>query len=129
MVGGQRAETELGAAWLAHHPVDPARQLVAAAHLYGYATTAQYESVLGTVSAQFPVVIGETGERNCADNEIEGLLRWADAHEVSYLAWEWTTGECASKLALLTSYDGAPSGYGAGYGIICSKSSLLRSDR
>lgn len=115
MVGGNNWETELGAAWLSNRPTDPAGQLVAAAHLYGYAKPAQYNSDLGPVAAKVPVVIGETGETNCSDNEIEGLLNWADSHGVSYLAWEWSTGECGSKLSLITAFNGTPTPYGRGY--------------
>ena len=44
----------------------------------------------------------------------ESLLDWADAHDVSYLAWGWTTANCAGEPALITDYDGTPTSYGAG---------------
>jgi endoglucanase len=43
------------------------------------------------------------------------LLSWADGHGVSYLAWSWiASGNCAGEPALISNYDGTPSGYGVG---------------
>ena len=114
MVGGPNQESRLGKEWLANRPSDPAHQLVAAAHLYGYHPTGLLNNI-DSVAEQFPVVIGEMGETNCADNEIENLLEWANAHKVSYLAWAWSTGECTSELSLISSYGGTPTNYGLGY--------------
>jgi endoglucanase len=115
MVGGQALETQLGQEWLANRPSDPAGQLVAAAHLYGYHPVKQLNTELGVVAAKVPVVIGEAGELDCADTEIANLLQWADTNKVSYLAWEWVTGGCVSKLSLISNYNGAPTNYGLGY--------------
>ena len=38
---------------------------------------------------------------------------WADAHHVGYLAWTWDTWDCSSGPALITSYDGTPTAFGA----------------
>ena len=93
----------------------PPQQLVAAAHLYGYHPTESLNNHIGLVAKQFPVVIGEIGEMNCADNEIENLLQWADANKVSYLAWAWSTGGCDSEPALISNYNGMPTNYGLSY--------------
>src|ERR1035437_7069607 len=49
-----------------------------------------------------------------ATRHLMPLLRWADTKGVSYLAWSWFTGNCAGEPALISSYDGTPSGEGAG---------------
>jgi hypothetical protein len=42
-------------------------------------------------------------------------MDWADLHGVSYLGWTWDTWNCRSGPALITSYAGTPTGYGAGF--------------
>jgi endoglucanase len=115
LVGGLQKESELGKSWLRYRPDDPAGQLVAAAHIYDQANTANFESNLGVVADAFPVVIGEAGENNCADNDFDVLLPWADAHGVSYVAWAWYRGNCSTYPALISSYSGTPTNYGLGY--------------
>jgi endoglucanase len=115
MVGGIEWAGSAGAEWLAHKPTDPDGQLVASVHAYDQANVGRFNSNIGTVAAQVPVVIGEMGEKNCADNDIDVLMPWADAHGVSYLAWAWYTGECAAYPALISDYRGTPTKYGLGY--------------
>jgi endoglucanase len=115
MVGGLEHAGQAGEEWLTNHPKDPANQLVASVHLYGITSTDRLERNMGIVSAQFPVVIGELGEFNCADNDLEALLPWADAKGISYLAWAWYTGECGAYPALISNYNGTPTNYGIGY--------------
>jgi endoglucanase len=115
MVGGLEHAGEAGEAWLTNRPKDPANQLAASVHLYGLTSADRLERNMGIVSAQFPVVIGEIGEFNCADNDLEALLPWADAKGISYLAWAWYTGECGAYPALISNYSGTPTNYGIGY--------------
>jgi endoglucanase len=114
MVGGLELAGQLGREWLENRPADPQSQLVASAHLYGYTNVGKLDQNIGVVARQFPVVLGETGESNCADNDLSVLLPWADESGVSYLAWAWYTGECASY-ALVSDYSGTPTNYGLGY--------------
>ncbi len=114
IVSGLEKASVDGTEWLAHHPRDPGQQLVAGAHIYGQASIAGFEDNLGVVAKRFPVVIGEAGEKNCAHNDLDALLPWADLHGVSYLAWDWFTGACSDP-SLITSYTGTPTDYGAGY--------------
>ncbi len=114
MVGAMEA-TELGHAWLEHRPTDLAGQLVAAVHVYNQRSTNHFNSNIGTVATQLPVVAGEIGEMDCADEDIDSFLPWADSHGVSYLAWAWFVGECASYPALITDYNGTPTNFGIGY--------------
>jgi endoglucanase len=115
MVGGLEKASELGREWLANRPVDPDGQLVASAHVYDRASISYFESNIGVVASQFPVVVGELGETDCADGDIDAFLPWADAHGISYAAWAWYTSGCATYPSLITNYDGTPSNYGLGY--------------
>ena len=115
MVGGLEDASELGKAWLENRPTDPAGQLVASVHVYDGGSISHFDTDIGAVAAQFPVVAGEIGEMDCADEGIDSFLPWADAHGVSYLAWAWFVGECASYPSLISSYNGTPTNYGIGY--------------
>ena len=110
--------------WAEFAPVDPLGQLAASLHVY-YGTPAAPEwspcfradcwsGSIAPLSATTPVVIGEVGEHDCGSALMMPLLRWADSAGVSYLAWSWLTGRCAAEPALITGYDGTPSGAGAG---------------
>ena len=61
-----------------------------------------------------PFVTGELGEKDCTSKFIDVYMPWADAHNVSYLAWAFNTGVCNGP-SLITNYYGAPTPYGAGY--------------
>jgi endoglucanase len=114
MVNGLERASLDGPEWLGHHPIDPAGQLVASAHIYGQKKVARFESNLGVVAARFPVVLGEVGEKDCRDVDLDALLPWADQHGVSYLAWDWFTGECSDP-SLISDYSGTPTPFGIGY--------------
>lgn len=110
--------------WTEFKPADPAGQLAASIHIY-YNNPADpewapcylqscWDGTIAPLSATTPVVIGEVGEHDCDSALMMPLLRWADTKGVSYLAWSWFTGNCAGEPALISSYDGTPSGEGAG---------------
>jgi hypothetical protein len=115
MVGGLEDASELGKGWLENHPTDPAGQLVASVHVYDQGSISHFNANIATVGAQFPVVAGEIGETDCADDTVDIFLPWADSHGVSYLAWAWFVGECASYPSLISSYNGTPTNFGIGY--------------
>jgi hypothetical protein len=103
--------------WLANEPNDPDHQLAASAHLYNFSgcnTSSCWDSTIAPVASKVPVVTGEIGENDCAHGFIDSYMAWADAHAVSYLGWSWNTANCSSGPALITSYAGAPTAYGAG---------------
>lgn len=115
LVGGVGWASDLSG-WLAHRPTDPAGQLAASAHIYsfsGCSTASCWDSTLAPVAAQVPLVTGEVGENDCATAFTTSYLDWADAHGVSYLGWTWNTWDCASGPALISSYDGTPTAFGA----------------
>ncbi len=116
MLGGLAYANDLSG-WLAHVPADPLGQIAASFHLYNFnaCTDAScWSSTIATVAAQHPVVTGELGENDCAHGFIDTYMPWADAHGVSYLGWTWNTWNCSSGPALITAYDGTPTGMGTG---------------
>ena len=107
-----------GSTWLRSRPTDPARQLIAEAHVYGKnacATTACFNSSMGPITKVVPLLFAETGETydasDCGSHYISSFMDWADHHGVGYEAWTWDTwGNCG---ALIRDYRGTPySGYG-----------------
>lgn len=103
--------------WLANEPNDPDHQLAASVHIYNFSgcnTSSCWESTIAPVAAKVPVVSGEIGENDCAQGFIDSYMAWADANGVSYLGWSWNTANCSSGPALITSYSGTPTAYGAG---------------
>jgi endoglucanase len=105
--------------WLRHAPRDPFRNLAASWHFYPWNpcnTQGCWNRQVAPVIAKVPVIADEFGEDNCADNSIDPLMTWLDAHSTGYLAWAWNADwQCSSGPSLITNYDGTPTGYGAGY--------------
>ncbi len=108
--------------WLAHEPSDPLHQLIASDHNYGGLSPCDLaceEAILAT-HRHVPVLFGEFGETDCGSGYIDAMMRFADAHGIGYLAWAWDATSpggwsCRSGPSLITSYDGAPTAYGAGF--------------
>jgi hypothetical protein len=103
--------------WLAHKPVDPTGNLMAGFHLYNDVPCANagcWNSTVGAVAQQVPVVTGELGERDCAHGFIDGYMSWADAHGVGYLGWAWNPTDCAGFPALISDWSGNATNFGVG---------------
>ncbi|MGW7272600.1 glycoside hydrolase family 5 protein [Streptomyces sp. NPDC054864] len=103
--------------WLEHKPTDPAGNLAAAWHVYNFnacSTSSCWDAQLAPVAAEVPLVAGEIGENTCSHGFIDSVMKWLDAHQASYLGWTWNTWNCASGPALISSYDGTPTAFGAG---------------
>jgi endoglucanase len=132
MVGGPQYAGALDQ-WANYKPTDPTGQLAASVHIYFDRASSPewspcyrqscWDGVMAPLAQSTPVVIGEFGEHDCASSLIDGsalnpvqqsLLSWADNHGVSYLGWSWFTGNCAAEPALISAYDGTPTGFGAG---------------
>ena len=109
--------------WLAHEPPTPTHQLVVSFHTYNFSgcnDASLLERNTSPRSRTLPVVTGEFGESGCTDSYIDPYMPWADAHGISYLGWTWDSTEapsnwsCSAGPALIKSYDGTPTAYGAG---------------
>jgi len=105
--------------WLANEPADPDHNLAASWHSYNFNACSNlscWASQVAPVIAQVPLVAGEIGENTCASGYISGLMNWLDSQSASYLAWAWNADfACSLGPSLITSYDGTPTAYGAGY--------------
>ena len=104
--------------WLRYQPRDPANALIASFHVYDENRCNQpacWSSVLEPIRQKVPVVAGEVGEHDCGHAFLDSFIGFADAHGISYLAWVWDTWGCGGNgIALISSYDGTPTKYGAG---------------
>jgi len=117
MLGGLAWSNDLSG-WLKWKPRDPLHQLIASFHLYNFntcSTQACWDATVKPVAAVVPVVTGELGENDCAHGFIDAYMPWADAAGISYLGWTWDTWDCRSGPALISGYDGTPTGFGAGF--------------
>ena len=97
-------------------PYDPLGQLAISVHVYSFNadnTPSSWDQWL-TLMQKVPFVTGELGENDCTSNFIDAYMTWADAHDVSYLAWSFNVGACDSP-SLITDDNGDPTPYGAGY--------------
>ncbi len=67
------------------------------------------------VEQQYPMVITEFGENDCAGGYVTGLMKWMDSKGISYLAWTYNSWDCASGPSFdISSYEkgGIPTNYG-----------------
>ena len=108
--------------WAAHAPTDPDRQLVAAIHSYGGRSpcNAGCVATLLHLANTVPVVFGELGEIDCASTYVDRMMTIADRQRIGYLGWAWDAvapggWSCAGGPSLISSYDGTPTAYGAGF--------------
>ena len=107
-----------GSTWLRSRTTDPAKQLIAEAHVYGKnscATAACFNSSMAPITKVLPLIFGETGETydasDCGSHYVSTFMDWADRHGVGYETWTWDTWRNCG--ALIGSYNGTPySGYG-----------------
>ncbi|MEY9871605.1 endoglucanase [Streptacidiphilus sp. MAP12-33] len=117
MAGGLAYANDLSQ-WLSYEPLDPTGNIVASWHSYNFnscSSSSCWSAQLSPVLARVPLVTGELGENDCAHGYLDTLLPWLDSAGASYLAWTWNTWSCGSGPALISSYDGTPTGFGAGY--------------
>jgi endoglucanase len=118
MLGGLDYANDL-TQWLAYEPTDPDHNQVASWHSYNFnACTAQYCAIsqVDRVIAKVPVIAGEIGENDCADDDIDPLMTWLDSAHTSYLAWAWNADfNCSTGPGLITDYNGDATAFGAGY--------------
>ena len=120
MVGGLSFTNDLSQ-WLTFKPTDPTGNLIASFHSYNFnacVTTSCWDSTIGTVARQVPVLIGEIGQNSCAHDYIDQVMAWADRNAVGYAAWTWNPwGVCNSVgNVLILDWTGTPtSTFGEGF--------------
>lgn len=103
--------------WKQHMPTDRLNRIVTSWHSYALGScnnTACWESMLGPVAEEYPVVVGEICETDCTHEYIDKLMDWLDSKQISYLGWTWNMWDCMAGPALITSYDGEPTEFGRG---------------
>jgi hypothetical protein len=113
--------------WGRYRPHDPLHQLVVGFNAFDF--TGNFPGAgpdLRRLAKRHPVLVGGFGDTDCDSDFSRGLMRFADANGISYLAWTWNTvqdyGGCSN--ALLDGgdpsrpnrgyYTARPSGYGKG---------------
>jgi endoglucanase len=110
--------------WFSSPLIDPLHQLVANVNTFDFSPCkGRCRSGLIPVAASFPVVTGGFGDtssgrdKRCNHDYSDKWMRFADRLDISYLAWTWDSvkdfGGCGNS-ALVRSYNGAPTRFGAG---------------
>ncbi len=116
LAGGLAYSNDLSK-WLRYTPHDPAGNLAAAWHVYNFnACTNEscWADTLAPVAAHVPLVAGEIGENTCGHSFVDRVMNWFDDRGLSYLGWTWNTWDCSSGPALISDYNGTPTGFGVG---------------
>jgi len=107
--------------WSAFKPTDSTGNLIGSWHSYNFnacVTQSCWDSTIGSVARQTPVMIGEIGQNTCAHDYIDQLMAWADGNGLGYAAWTWNAwGLCnSSGNDLILDNAGTPtSTFGAGF--------------
>jgi endoglucanase len=105
--------------WLAYRPNDPLNNVVASWHTYNFnacVTVSCWDSQVGAVAAQVPVMAGEIGQNTCAHDYIDQVMAWLDSHNLGYTAWTWNPWGCGQGNVLIQDYAGTPTPtYGEGF--------------
>ena len=107
--------------WLTYKPTDSANNLVASWHVYNFVTCKDqncWDSSVKLVAQQVPLIVGEIGENDCAGNFITPLMNYLEGlGNAHYLGWTWNGvccgWVCSDSPALIQSYDGTPTNFGA----------------
>jgi hypothetical protein len=60
----------------------------------------------------YAIALTEFGEYDCNTHYISQLVPYANAHNLSWLSWNWGVGSCAAP-NILQGYTGTPTSYGA----------------
>src|SRR6185436_10719032 len=97
--------------------------IAASVHIYPpvsqCSNVACWDQYLAPIAASYPLIVGETGQTNCAHDRMDTVMDWMEAKEQHYLVWAWWTEPCSASAfyGLITSYTtGAPTpGYGQAY--------------
>jgi hypothetical protein len=100
--------------WLQYKPTDSANQLAAVWHAY-YNSPQDMTAAEAIKAAGYPVIITEYGDAIGGSTApiSSVILPFADAHNISYLAWTWDVWPGLPAFVLITDAAGDPTqGYG-----------------
>jgi hypothetical protein len=108
--------------WEEFLPTDPLGQLAAGWNDFDYAKNLRSsKGDLATVAQSHPIIVGGFGDTDCNSDYSSKIMKFADQHGISYLAWTWNTeadyGGCSNALLGPTNkayFTGHPSGFGKG---------------
>jgi hypothetical protein len=121
LLGGINWALDLGG-WLSHEPRDQKHQLLASDHNYGGLSPcdASCLAAIGATKRRVPLLFGELGETDCRHGYIDAMMKFADQQGIGYLGWTWDAvapggWTCTGGPSLITSYGGAPTGFGVGF--------------
>jgi hypothetical protein len=119
MLGGLAWANDL-TQWMSYEPSDPDHNLLASWHSYGFNSCNSrpcWMSQVAPVISRVPVIAGEIGDNDCTSAYISRLMPWLDRHRTGYLAWAWDVEHkaCPGGSGLISSYQGIPTPYGAGF--------------
>ncbi|MFN8073892.1 MAG: cellulase family glycosylhydrolase [Kineosporiaceae bacterium] len=110
MLGGLEWANNLRS-WLQYKPTDPKNNLAASWHSYSFnacKTAACWDEQIAPVAQQVPVIMGEFGQDDCGFTYMGDVLKWADAHGLSHLAWTWNPWGCSTGAVLIKDWKGTP---------------------
>jgi len=115
LVTGNGWGSHLGG-YLSNRPTDPNGQMVASIHIYNFGlcnTQSCWDSLVKPIAATYPTVSAEFGENTCSTEWVNPFMNYLDSIGAGYLGWGWYTASCSGDPALITSYSGTATAYGA----------------
>ncbi|HTK11744.1 MAG TPA: cellulase family glycosylhydrolase [Ktedonobacteraceae bacterium] len=103
--------------WTENKPQDPDHNVMAAFHAYNFAQCSSVSCLqenIQPILATAPVIVAELGENDCQQGYVDKTMDWLDKMHVGYLGWSWNVADCKKFPALINSYNGTPTAFGAG---------------
>jgi hypothetical protein len=96
--------------WLDHRPADA--NLAASWHAYpGMDCSSEmcWDQTVAPLAREVPVVVTETGDSSAGPEVyLPSFLPWADAHDLSYLAWTWNAWMAPTNVLVTSMTMGTP---------------------
>ena len=81
-------------------------------HPYDYSgkLPTNWDTDFGTISKSFPLISAESGEYDCGTSYMSQLIRYFDAHNISWVGWAWvvSSGNPCGYPQVVSDYNGTP---------------------